>query len=518
MNENSDILGFWKIAEATPNRLAVVDPEYKEISYGELAEQVNKISNGFLSLGLKRGDQITTVLPNSIEQLAIGLAISQCGFYITTVNWHLAASEIAFIVEDSETKALIVHENFAEGIQCALEDVDVENIYSVGKVDGIKTLDEMMEGQSSERPSELHMGSFMFYTSGTTGRPRGVRRDLPDTHPDEATAASGGLFMLLGIMPHEDNVHITQAPLYHTAVNIWTTTSLHMGHSVVLMDAWTPEGALERIEKYKVTQSHMVPTMFHRLLSLPEEVRSQYDVSSLRRMIHAAAPCPMETKQKMLSWWGDCIWEYYAATEGGGTYVGAEEWRKYPGTVGKPWPGSEVIVVDEDGNELPVGQSGTIYMKMMGQKFSYYKDEEKTKGARLRDMFTVGDVGYFNEDGYLFLNDRSNDMIIAGGVNIYPAEIEAALHQCDLIQDVAVFGVPHPDKGEEIKAVVQTHEGTEGTDEIIAQIMGFLQDKLGKQKWPQSIDFIKDMPRDPNGKLYKRRLRDPYWEGQDRKI
>lgn len=526
MNDENPILGFWKIAEAEPERLAIVAPDYTEITYGELYEKVNQLSNGLLALGLKKGDQVTTVLPNSIEQLLMGLAIYQCGFYITTVNWHLSGPEISYIVKDSETKALIVHEDFQEEINRVLDEVSsadkekkgVENLYSVGKIDGFTPFKNLFEGQPTERPSALNTGSFMFYTSGTTGRPRGVRRDLPDGHPDEMAATSGGLFWLLGIMPHEDNVHIAQAPLYHTAVNVWATTSLHMGHSVVLMDSWTPEEALERIQKYKVTQSHMVPTMFHRLLALPEDVRKKYDISSLRRMIHAAAPCPAETKQKMLDWWGDCIWEYYAATEGGGTFAPPDEWRKYPGTVGRAWPGSTVVVVDEEGNEVPSGQSGTIYMKMESQAFSYYKDEEKTKAARLRDMFTVGDVGYFNEEGYLFLNDRSNDMIITGGVNIYPAEIEGALHQCDLVEDVAVFGIPHPDKGEEIKAVVKTPNDVNDNDETAKQIMEFIQEKVGKQKWPHSIDFIEDMPRDPNGKLYKRRLRDPYWEGQEKKI
>ena len=359
----------------------------------------------------------------------------------------------------------------------------------------------------------------MFYTSGTTGRPKGVRRPLPEADPDTAAGSSGGLFMLLGIMPHEDNVHITQAPLYHTAVNNWTTTSLHVGHPVVLMDRWTPEGALERIDRYKVTQSHMVPTMFHRLLQLPDEVKDQYDVSSLRRMIHAAAPCPIETKQRMLDWWGDCIWEYYAATEGGGTYVTPEQWREKPGTVGVPWPNSEVIVVDEDGNEVPAGVSGTIYMKMLGApKFEYYKDKGKTDKARLGEFFTVGDIGYFDEDGYLFLNDRSNDMIIVGGVNIYPAEIEGALLQSPLVGDAAVFGIPNPDVGEEIKAVIEPAAGVESNDETRGQIMEHLRERIAKQKWPRTIDFTDEMPRDPNGKLYKRKLRDPYWKDRERSI
>ncbi|MCY4273629.1 MAG: acyl-CoA synthetase [bacterium] len=518
----TDVLGFWKIAEADPGRLAVADPDDNQITYRGLAEFTNRIVYGLRAAGLKAGDQVTTVLPNGIEQMAVSLAAYQGGYYLTTVNWHLAGPEIAYIVNDSETKAFIVHEDFAEQAIRVLQESDVPaaNRFSVGSIDGFRPLSALIDSQPASRPDDLTTGSFMFYTSGTTGRPKGVRRGLPGIHPDEAAAGSGGLFMLLGIMPHDDNVHITQAPLYHTAVNIWATTSLHMGHPAVLMGRWTAEGALERIDRYKVTQSHMVPTMFHRLLQLPDEVKQRYDVSSLRRMVHAAAPCPVETKQKMLDWWGDCIWEYYAATEGGGTYVPPDEWRKHPGTVGRPWPGSEVIVVDDDGNRLPPGASGTIYMKMPGgAAFEYYKDREKTEKARLgAEFFTVGDVGYFDEDGYLFLNDRANDMIIVGGMNIYPAEIEGALLQSPLVGDAAVFGIPNDDTGEEIKAVIEPAGGVAPDDGTRAAIMAFLRDQIAKQKWPRSIDFTDQMPRDPNGKLYKRRLRDPHWEGKTRSI
>jgi len=518
---NTDVLGLWRIAAADPGHLAVVDPAGDELTFGELAALTNRIANGLRVLGLRKGDQVTTVLPNSVEQLAVCLACFQSGFYVTTVNWHLVGPEIAYIVNDSETKALIVSERFGDEVQRALDESTVpeSHRFAVGTVPGYRPFAELVDGQPDTRPEELATGSFMFYTSGTTGRPKGVRRPLPDVHPDDAAAGSGGLFMLLGIMPHDGNVHITQAPLYHTAVNIWTTTSLHMGHSVVVMDRWTPEGALERIEKYRVTQSHMVPTMFHRLLALPDEVRLRYDVSSLRRMIHAAAPCPVDTKKRMIDWWGDAIWEYYAATEGGGTMVGPEDWKRFPGTVGKVWPGSQVIVVDDDGNECPTGVSGTIYMKSPAGEFEYYKDQEKTDKARLRDgFFTVGDVGYFNEEGFLFLNDRSNDMIIVGGVNIYPAEIEGQLHQHPAVADVAVFGIPNEDTGEEIKAVVELRPGWEPNDDTTAQIMEFLRGQVAKQKIPRTIDYTTEMPRDPNGKLYKRKLRDPYWQGRTRSI
>ena len=517
---NTDVTGFWKIAAADPDHLAIVDPDHNQMTYGELAALTNRIVRGLRAAGLTRGDQVTTVLPNSFEQVAICLAAFQGGFYVTTVNWHLVGPEISYIVNDSETRALIVSDRFADEAVRVLDDCVVPdaNRYSVGDVDGFRPFAELVDGQSAVRPDDVTPGSYMFYTSGTTGRPKGVRRPLPDGDVDEISAATGGLFMLFGTMPHDDNVQITQAPTYHTAVNNWTTTSLHMGHTVVLMDRWTPEGCLERIERYRVTHSHMVPTMFNRLLQLPDDVRAKYDVSSLRRMVHAAAPCPIETKRKMIEWWGDAIWEYYAATEGGGTIVGPEEWLRKPGTVGRPWPGAEVIVVDDDGNDVPANESGTVYMKMPGNLFEYKGDKEKTEKSRLRGFFTVGDIGYLDDDGYLFLNDRANDMIIVGGVNIYPAEIEGALQQHEAVGDVAVFGVPNPDTGEEIKAVVELRDGWEPGADTTAAIMDWLRGQIAKQKLPRSIDYTTEMPRDPNGKLYKRRLKDPYWADHDGRL
>ena len=519
---NTDAMGFWKIAEADPGHLAVVTPDYDEYTYGELYALTNQIVHGLRAIGLRRGDQVTTVLPNGIHQVAMTLACFQGGFYFTPVNWHLVGPEIAYIVNDSETKVLVVDERFAAEAARVVPEVSVapSRRFSVGAVDGFRPFATLVEGQSPDRPDELATGAFMFYTSGTTGRPKGVRRALPEIGPDQMGAASGGLFLLFDCRPHDGNVHITQAPLYHTAVNSWTTTSLQIGHSVVLMDRWTAEGALERYERYRVTQSHMVPTMFNRMLQLPEDVRLKYDVSSLRSMVHAAAPCPVETKRQMIEWWGNAIWEYYAATEGGGTWVSAAEWMQYPGTVGKPWPNSEVIVVNDEGESLPAFESGTIYMRMGGNQFEYYKDEAKTSKSRLKDsgFWTVGDVGYFNDAGFLFLNDRSNDMIIVGGVNIYPAEIEGALIQHPAVGDVAVFGIPNEDSGEEIKAVVELRAGFDPNDETTKSIMEYCRENIARQKHPRTIDYTTEMPRDPNGKLYKRKLRDPYWEGRTRSI
>jgi long-chain acyl-CoA synthetase len=358
----------------------------------------------------------------------------------------------------------------------------------------------------------------MNYTSGTTGKPKGVRRALADLEPEVVASLGAAFLSMFDLKPEDDNVHICGSPLYHTAVLMFSSQSLHFGHAVVLMEKWTPEGMLELIDRYRVTQSHMVPTQFNRLLSLPEETRAKYDVSSLRAMIHAAAPCPVETKWKMLEWWGDSIYEYYAATEGGGTLCHPADWKKFPGTVGKAWPSADVKIFDEEGNELPAGQIGTVYMRMPQANFEYKDAPEKTRDSRIGEYFTVGDIGELNEEGFLFLRDRKNDMIISGGANLYPAEIEAEIIQDPRVADVAVFGIPNDDWGEEVKAVVELIEGVPASEATREEIFEFLKPRLAKMKTPRSLDFIDALPRDPNGKLYKRKLRDPYWEGQDRQI
>ncbi len=515
----TDNLGLWAIAEADPHRPAVVDPLGRTTSFGELADLTNRHLHGFRALGLAAGDCVATVLPNSVEQIATVLAAYQGGMYATAINWHLAAPEIAYIVDDSDARVVVVHERFAAEATGVAERAAVPHRFSIGNVDGFRPLEELTDGRPADRPENLSTGGTMTYTSGTTGRPKGVRRPLRDRHPDESAPLSALLLALFGVQPHEDNVHLCVAPMYHAAGGRWVTMSLHFGHTVVLMDRWGAAETLELIERHRVTQTHMVPTMFHRLLQLPDGVRQRHDTSSLRHVIHAAAPCPTETKRRMLDWWGDCIWEYYAATEGGGTFAGPAEWRRFPGTVGRPWPETEVIVVDPEGERLPPGRSGTVYMKMPeGSRFTYHKDSKKTADAHLGEFFTVGDVGYFNDEGYLFLNDRARDMIIVGGVNIYPAEIEAVLHQCPLVGDVAVFGVPDEDLGEKIKAVVEPAPGVEPGDETRDDILDFLGGRLAKQRRPHSLDFSERLPRDPNGKLYKRRLQDPYWEGRTRRI
>lgn len=513
-------LGFWNFAQRDPSVLALVTPDGCEITRGELLAEANRLVHGLRALGVRKGDAVATVIPNGQAPIELYLAAFQAGFYLTPINNHLAGPEIAYIANDCEARAFVAAERFGEACQAAARELSVppDARFAVGEIPGFRPYAELKADQSAEMPAERAAGAVMNYTSGTTGKPKGVRRPLPPLDPDTVAALFTGLLGMFGVKAEDGNVHLVGSPLYHTAVLMFAASSMHLGHPLVVMDKWTPEDCLRLIEKHRVTTSHMVPTQFHRLLKLPEEERRRYDVSSTRTMIHAAAPCPVEVKQRMLDWWGDSIWEYYAATEGGGTIVSPAEWRTHPGTVGRPWPNADVKIYDDEGNELPPNEPGTVYMKLGQADFEYHKDKEKTHENRRNGYFTVGDIGYLNDEGYLFLCDRKADMIISGGVNIYPAEIESVLLTHPKVADAAVFGIPHEDWGEEVKAVIEPIPGAEPGAALSAEILEFCRERLAKYKTPRTIDYTDAMPRDPNGKLYKRKLRDPYWEGRDRAI
>jgi long-chain acyl-CoA synthetase len=513
-------LGFWNFARRDPGALCLVAPDGREWTRGEMLAASNRIVHGLRALGLTKGDCVTAVLPNGAEMIQLYLAIAQAGMYLTPINHHLTAPEIAYIAGDSEAKVLVGAERFAATCRDAAEEIHFPAAarFAVGRVEGFRPFAELLAGQPDSLPADRAAGQVMNYTSGTTGRPKGVRRGLAPIDPDTASSLSAGFLGMFGVKPEDANVHLCGSPLYHTAVLMFAGSSLHLGHPVVLMDKWTPQEMLRLIEKYRVTTSHMVPTQFHRILALPEEQRRRTDVSSTRAMVHAAAPCPVDVKRRMLEWWGDSIWEYYAATEGGGTLVTPREWRERPGTVGRAWPGSEIRILDDAGKDCAPGTPGTVYMKLGAATFEYKGDKKKTEENRREGFFTVGDIGTLDGDGYLFLCDRKNDMIISGGVNIYPAEIESVLLTYPKIGDAAVFGIPHADWGEEVKAVIQPADGVTGDDRLRQDILDFCADKLARYKTPRSIDFIAEMPRDPNGKLYKRRLRDPHWVGRERQI
>lgn len=517
--------GFWRLAAEDPDRIAVIDPDENPHTAGDLLAACNQVAHGLRALGLGNGDVVAMVVPNGIEMLELYLAAMQIGLYVTPINHHLVGPEIAHILADSGAKAFVAHGRFATECATAVAEVGFPADASFcipgdegETIPGFRAYAELKDGQPTTLPDDRTTGNPMHYTSGTTGKPKGVRRGLFEIDPDDMATLVGGFLQMFGVAPHDGSVHLVGSPLYHTAVLLCTGCSLALGHQVVLMDRWTPEGMLQRIDTYGITSSHMVPTQFHRMLALPQEVRDRYDCSSTRTMIHAAAPCPPEIKRRMLEWWGNSIWEYYAATEGGGSIVSAEEWLERPGTVGRAWPSSELRILDEQFNELPPGEVGTVYMALGMADFEYKGDAAKTSESRRDGFFTVGDVGLLDEDGYLFLRDRKSDMIISGGVNIYPAEIESVLLTHPKVGDAAVFGIPHPDWGEEIKAVIEPAEGIAPDDALRADLQEFCQGRLARYKQPKTIDFVAELPRDPNGKLYKRKLRDPYWENQERAI
>jgi long-chain acyl-CoA synthetase len=462
---------------------------------------------------------VAGLLPNGADALALFFAALETGLYVVPLNWHLTAAEVAYILADSEAGAFVAHQRFAGVAAVAADLAGIAAVarFSVGAVPGFAPLADL-GADGAGRPRQRTTGAPMVYTSGTSGRPKGVRRALTGEDPDQVPPASTWFFGLFGLKPFDDHVHLCCSPLYHTAVLNFATISIQLGHPVVLMDRFDPETMLALIERHRATHSHMVPTQFRRLLALPEEVRSRYDVSSLRAAIHGAAPCPQEVKRRMLDWWGPVVTEYYAATEGGGAGITAQEWLAKPGSVGKAWPGAEVRVLDDNGDDLPTGEPGLVYLRMGTSTFDYHKDRNKTLASRARGMFTVGDIGYLDSDGYLYLCDRKGDMIISGGVNIYPAEIESELSCHPAVEDVAVFGIPHEEWGEEIKAVVQPVEGITPGPELTAALLDFLGGRIAKFKLPRTIDYVAELPREPNGKLYKRRLRDPYWTGRERVI
>jgi long-chain acyl-CoA synthetase len=513
--------GFWQHAQANPTALAIVDPDGREISAGELLGEANRLVHALRALGLAPGDTFAAVLPNGHHPFVALLAAQQAGWYYVPINYRLAPPEIAYILRDSEAKALITHARFAANVAAAADDAAIPNAARLahGTIDGFVRYDDYVDGFALDAPGERASGAAMHYTSGTTGFPKGVKRALSPLDPDTTAELFTFLFGLFGIPKGEGNVHLCTSPNYHTAVTTFAGNSLHMEHAVVCMDKWDPAEALRLIGRYRCTHTHMVPTQFHRMLQLPDKVRAGADVSSMRWAIHAAAPCPVDTKRKMLDWWGPVIWEYYAATEGGGSIAPPDEWIKYPGTVGRAWPTSELKISDDDGNVLPAGEPGTVWMRMGAASFEYKGDADKTRKSQdAEGYFTVGDVGYLNDDGYLFLCDRKSDMIIAGGVNIYPAEIEAAILEHPQVGDAAVFGIPDDDMGERIHAVIEPAPGMAGDEALRASLVAHIQGRLAKFKWPRSIEFIDELPREPTGKLLKRTLRDPYWEGRDRAI
>jgi long-chain acyl-CoA synthetase len=503
---------FNRFVEQNPDALAIVDPQEREYSRGALASAANRITRGLRRSGLGAGDVLAIAVPNSFEFMATHFAAMQAGLYVVPINWHLRPAEVQYILENCNAKAFVAHsrvESLARDAAARMQ-APPRVLLSVGDVRGFARIDELVDGESDAPIEEPLVGRILSYTSATTGLPKGVLLPLADAARVldlmiERRVALGTTL--------EDHVQLCASMLYHGMPLETTYVALNMGHAVVLMDAVTPEAILRLVDRYRVTIANIVPTMFARLLRLDDNVRSRYSLASLQRVTHGGATCPPEVKRRMIEWWGPILWETYGATEGVGTIVGSLDWLKHPGTVGKPVQGSRLKILSDDGDEVSPGEIGTIYLtRHTGDRFEYLGDPEKTSACYRGNFFTVGDVGYVNEEGFLFLCDRKVDMIIRGGMNVYSAEIERVLAAHSGVVDCAVVGIPDADVGEAIMAIVQPAAGVAADEQLRSDIVRFLLEHLSAAKIPTQIVFTDKLPRDDTGKLKKRTLRDIYWQ------
>ncbi|MDX2235530.1 MAG: acyl-CoA synthetase [Hyphomonadaceae bacterium] len=504
-------------AAADPARLAIVmTGDGRSVTYGALEKSANQTAHLYRSLGLGVGDAVALFMENAPEFYELVWGAQRSGLYFVCISTKLTASEIAYILRDSGAKALFVSPGLAGAGREAAREAGVPAYAASGPIDGLPSYEAMRAALPDTPIPDEAAGTDMLYSSGTTGRPKGVRRDLTGLAVETPNALMALTQALYGLGP--DSRYLSPAPLYHAAPLRWTMSVQCFGGTVFVMEKFDPEAYLAAVERHRINTSQLVPTMFVRMLKLPPEVRAKYDVSSMRMAVHAAAPCPVAVKQQMMAWWGPVIHEYYAGTEGNGfCTVGPQEWLARPGTVGKAVLG-DLKICDEAGEPLPPRTEGVVYFAN-GPAFSYHNAPEKTaETLNKHGWSTLGDVGYVDEDGYLFLTDRKAFMIISGGVNIYPQEVENLLVTHPKVADAAVFGIPNEDFGEEVKAAVQLLDPALAGPAMAEELLAFCRQHLSAVKCPRSVDFHAELPRHPTGKLYKRLLRDAYWGGKQSKI
>ncbi|MEO0435696.1 MAG: acyl-CoA synthetase [Pseudomonadota bacterium] len=499
-------------AETYPHKPAIIMGNSGElVSYRQLSNSINRAAQLFLAAGLRVGDHLALMLENRHEFLSICWAAQTAGLIYTPISSHLKADETAYILRNCGAKMFIASAAVADVAMAAA--ADIEKLETKLMLDGIRegfqSWEEAIDGCGLEPIANPINGAPMLYSSGTTGQPKGVRIQLPEPDINAPHPLAGSIGLAFGF--GEETVYLSPAPLYHAAPLHFNMMVQSLGGTSVIMEKFVETRALELIEEHRVTHSQWVPIMFVRMLKLPESIKASFDLSSHQFAIHAAAPCPVETKERMIDWWGPIIVEYYGSSEGIGlTLIDSEQWLAHRGSVGRAVSGV-LHILDEQDKELPPGEIGTVYFGGTQANFSYHDEPEKTANSYNKEGWaTCGDVGYVDDEGFLYLTDRKHFMIISGGVNVYPQEVENLLITHDKVADVAVFGIPNEDFGEEVKAVVQPRNWADATDTLAIELIEWLRERLSHVKVPRSIDFNEQLPRLDNGKLYKRHLVEAY--------
>ena len=493
----------------------ILYPSGTVITFDDLEARANRLAHRFRQAGLREGDTVAILMENNEHIHAIMWAARRSGLYYVPINTHLTPAEAAYIIDNSNAKGIIGSAGLretcvglGEHLPSGLPDLlMIAGPIPPGDLPDWERYPECVADQPDTPIDDELEGDLLQYSSGTTGRPKGIKRELPHVSPAEAP---GMMSALVGFWMTPESIYLSPAPLYHTAPSVWSMSAQAGGITTVVMEKFDPEGTLDAIQRYRVTHGQFVPAMFTRMLKLPHAVRDAYDLSSLQRVMHAAAPCPVEIKKQMIDWWGPVVDEYYASSEAiGSTLITAEDWLAHPGSVGKPML-CEIHIVGEDGTELPPGQPGEIYFQG-GYSFEYLNDPAKTVASHDKHGWvTVGDVGYLDDKGYLYLTDRRHHMIISGGVNIYPQETENLMVTHPKVLDAAVFGIPDDEMGQRVVAAVQTVDPADTTDDFADELLGWLRDRLAHYKCPRSIAFEEQLPRTDTGKLYKNGLIEKY--------
>jgi len=501
-------LGFWWIAEDQPDRPAIVTSPDGARTYGALAGRAHQLVHLLRDRGVQPGDAVAALLPNGIGLVEWSLACHEAGWYFIPLNTFLTEAEIATIVRHSDASVLVIDARYAA--QVATVDVGaLKAAFATGAVERFEPLADARASHPMTTPPDRTPGSLFVYTSGTTGRPKGIRRPQPEGDPAQVANDAATFGRAFDFVPF-GGPHLVSTAMYHGGSHAYWAGALNVGHGLVIMPRFDPEEALRLVGEQRVFSAYMVPTQFHRLLQLPDAVRARADVSSLHSVVHSAAPCPLEVKRRLMEWWGPVIWETYGGMEGPATIAKPHRWLEKPGTVGRAIRGTRLAILDDDGRELGPGEIGGIYYGSDAPSFEYVGDAETTRAAYRGRLFTIGDVGYVDDDGYLFVCDRAKDMIITGGVNVYPQEVEAVLTTHPAVGDVAVIGLPDAEWGETIVAVVQPVDGAVPDDALADELLAHCRAQLAKYKCPRRVEFRASLPRTDAGKLSKRGLRDEY--------